>query len=53
MWLEPNLVRQGVKVELRAYETYDMAVRDLEIGRIAAALCDLARQWDSSRPAAT
>ncbi|MBC7221491.1 transporter substrate-binding domain-containing protein [Candidatus Bipolaricaulota bacterium] len=41
MWLEDNLVAQGVKVELCAYETYDMAVRDLEIGRIAAVLCDV------------
>lgn len=40
MWLEDNLVAKGVPVELRAYETYDMAVRDLEIGRIVAVLCD-------------
>lgn len=39
-WLEDNLVAQGVDIELRAYETYDMAIRDLENGRIAAVLCD-------------
>jgi polar amino acid transport system substrate-binding protein len=39
-WLEDNLVKAGVNVVLRAYETYDMAVSDLESGRIAAVLCD-------------
>lgn len=39
-WLEDNLVKKGVDVVLRAYETYDMAVSDLESGRIAAVLCD-------------
>lgn len=39
-WIEENLVAKGVEIQLRAYETYDMAVRDLEIGRIAAVLCD-------------
>jgi len=39
-WIEDNLVAQGVDIELRAYETYDMAIRDLENGRIAAVLCD-------------
>lgn len=39
-WIEDNLVAQGVDIDLRAYETYDMAIRDLENGRIAAVLCD-------------
>ena len=39
-WIEDNLVAQGIDVKLRAYETYEMAVRDLENGRIAAVLCD-------------
>lgn len=39
-WIEENLVAKGVEIQLRAYETYDMAVRDLEIGRIAVVLCD-------------
>lgn len=41
MWLEDNLVAKGLNVRLQAYETYDMAIRDLEIGRIDAVLCDL------------
>jgi len=40
MWVEDNLVKKGVNVKLKAYDTYDLAVTDLENGRIDSVLCD-------------
>lgn len=39
-WIEDNLLEAAPGLSLRPYETYDLAVSDLEAGRIAAVLCD-------------
>jgi len=39
-WIEDNLLGKAPGLSLRPYETYDLAVSDLEAGRIAAVLCD-------------
>ena len=39
-WIEDNLLKAVPGLSLRPYETYDLAVSDLEAGRIAAVLCD-------------
>jgi len=40
MWVEDNLFKKGVDIELKAYENYYLAVDDLEAGRIDSVLCD-------------
>lgn len=40
MWVEDNLVAQGVSIQLRPYPTYEEAILDLEAGRLDAVLCD-------------
>lgn len=39
-WIEDNLIAEGIDIQLRPYETYEMAIRDLENGRLDAVLCD-------------
>ncbi len=42
LWLEDNLVKKGIlpKDKLRLYENFPIAAKDLEIGRIDAAMMD-------------
>ncbi len=40
MWLEDNLVAQGIGIKVRAYPTYEEAILDLERGRLDSVLCD-------------
>jgi polar amino acid transport system substrate-binding protein len=40
MWLEANLKAKGVKVDLRAYDSTDLGMKDLENGRIDTMFVD-------------